>query len=99
MSGVKTPEGKAAAVNEPRDVARVRDATRALRAAGIGNPDKVLRLGAAAMVERCVARFGDKPKLLARAILDGGVIFDEQSDAPQRETASDWLLQINRGAA
>lgn len=93
----ETSQKKAVAVNEPRDVARIREATAKLRAAGIANPEKVLRLGAAEMVERCLARFAGEPKLLARAILDGGVIFDEQRGG-RRETASD-LLRLLGGSA
>jgi hypothetical protein len=64
------------AVTSTDDRARLRAATERLRAEGIPNAEKLLRIGAAVMLDRCVAAWRQRPDappaVLAQMVMQGG---------------------------
>ena len=79
------------------DRARLRDVAAQLRAYGLVTPEKVLRLAAVAMTERVLAWARERdasPSLVARVLLDGGVIFEEQRPRSRRQSPSDLLATL-----
>jgi hypothetical protein len=84
--------------------ARLREAADQLRAAGVENADECLRFGAAAMAERCLAKYHARqpdvgPGWLAAAVRQGDGFPNATIQVPRHENASDWLRIINGGAA
>jgi hypothetical protein len=80
-------------------VARIRAATAKLRALGVENADAVIRLGAAAMVERCVAKYEQRRGevtvgWLVAAVRKGDAYPDVQP-TPRRKSPSELLRAID----
>ncbi len=77
---------------------RLRAAAQALKARGVQDADEALRLGAAAMAERCIARFDDgeyRPGWLFEAVRQGGawVPLRETSEYQQARAESSEALR------
>ena len=83
-------------VSRDDDRARLRDATEQLKRAGLRNPDKLIRLGAAAMIEDCLAAWRAHPGTgtgtLAQMIMQGG---PSDHDAGYVSTRQRILAEMN----
>jgi hypothetical protein len=85
------------------DIVRVREAVAKLRAAGVPNAAECLRIGAAVMADRCLAKYHERqpdvePGWLAAAVRRGDAfpnLAPGLPERPRRETASDWLREIH----
>lgn len=79
-------------------VARIREVTAKLRAAGITQPEALIRFGAAVMVERCLAKYEERKASvglgwLAAAVRKGDA-HPELVPQPRRESPSELLVAI-----
>jgi len=100
-SVLENPEGRTCAVNEASDDrTRLRAIADELRAAGIPNADKLLRLGAAEMAARSLAAWrarGGDVGVLAQMLLQGGPSHADTGHVSQRQRVLAEMNAWQRG--